>query len=423
MANELGPNTPPASLSSCDWLTSRATQRVFRALSAEGAEARAVGGCVRNALIGEPVSDIDIATDAVPDEVLRLAERAHIRAVPTGLEHGTVTLIVDATPFEVTTLRRDVATFGRHATVAFTKDWVADASRRDFTINAIYCDADGRLFDPLGGLCDLEERRVRFIGRAEDRIREDYLRILRFFRFHARFARSAPDPAGLSASIRLRSGLARLSPERIHAELVKLLLAPGAPGVVEAMFEYGLLVDILGAAPRLSRFLALCRLEAAQQISPAPMRRLASLAVDVPEDVWSLTNRLRLSNAERDQLLAVTGAGRRFAVPPQAEAGKAALYRLGGDAYRDSILLAWANTAGADKSEEGWQRALHLPEAWQPPEFPLSGRDLIQLGLPEGPQIGKLMRSLEASWVSGGMSEGRGALLSKAQAMMKENTG
>lgn len=382
-----------------------------------------MGGCVRNALIGEPVSDIDIATDAVPDEVLRLAERAHIRAVPTGLEHGTVTLIVDAIPYEVTTLRKDVATFGRHATVAFTKDWVADASRRDFTMNALYCDADGRLFDPLGGLCDLEERRVRFIGRAEDRIREDYLRILRFFRFHARFATSAPDPVGLSASVRLRSGLARLSPERVHAELIKLLVAPGAPGVVEVMFEHGLLVDILGAAPRLSRFLALCRLEEAQQISPAPMRRLAALAVDVPDDARFLTNTLRLSNAERDQLLAVTGAVRRFVVPPQTEDAKAALYRLGAEAYRDSILLAWANAAHVDDNADCWWHALHLANCWQPPEFPLSGRDLIQLGLPEGPQIGTLMRALEACWVSGGMSEGRGALLSRAQAMMKENTG
>ena len=237
-----------------DWLKARETQAVFDALSRSGAETRVVGGAVRNALLGLPIGEIDIATTATPDEVIALAERAGLKAVPTGIEHGTVTVIANGQPFEITTLRRDVETYGRHAKIAFTNSWEDDAKRRDFTLNALYADRDGRVFDPLGGLADLEAGRVRFIGDAEARIREDYLRILRFFRFNAYYGKGGLDVEGLRAAVRLRDGVGQLSAERIGGEIKRILIAPGATRAVEALFDYGLLTSLLGGVPRLARF-------------------------------------------------------------------------------------------------------------------------------------------------------------------------
>ena len=244
------PSCEPPNLAGADWLTRPQTRAVLAALAAKGFAARAVGGAVRNALLGRTVGDIDIATSARPEEVIAAARAAGLAAVPTGIDHGTVTVIADQVPYEVTTLRRDVATDGRHATVAFTDDWEADARRRDFTLNALYCDAEGQVFDPLGGYPDLVAQRVRFIGDAHERIREDYLRILRFFRFTAEYAAGPPDAAGLAACVSEREGLTRLSAERVRQELLRLLVAPRAAELVRAMQDYGILALVLPAAPR-----------------------------------------------------------------------------------------------------------------------------------------------------------------------------
>ncbi len=289
------------SLAGADWLVRPQTRAVFDALAAGGFAARAVGGAVRNALLGRPVVDIDIATPARPEQVMAAARAAGLAAVPTGLAHGTVTVIADHVAHEVTTLREDVETHGRHATVAFTDDWAADARRRDFTINALYCSADGEVFDPLGAEADLAARRVRFIGEARQRIREDYLRILRFFRLTAEYGEGPPDPDSLAACVAEREGLARLSAERVRQELLRLLAAPRGPELVRAMQDYGVLAYVLPAAPRPALLARLAAIEAALGLAGDAVLRLAALAVELPDDADRLRDRLRLSNEEHAQ--------------------------------------------------------------------------------------------------------------------------
>ena len=284
---------------------------MFAALGRDGAETRAVGGAVRNALLGLPVTEIDLATTALPEQVLELAGKAGLKAVPTGIDHGTITVIAGKTPFEVTTLRRDVETFGRHARIAYTTSWEEDAKRRDFTLNALYAGEDGTLFDPLGGYADLVAGRVRFIGEAEDRIKEDYLRILRFFRLHAYYGKGEMDEAGLHASVKLRAGLAKLSAERVGGELKRLLVAPQAMLAVEALYDYGLLTELLGGVPRLLRFERLTAIEQANAVAADASLRLAALAIFVREDVPRLVARLRLSNAEQAVLALAAQEGAR----------------------------------------------------------------------------------------------------------------
>ena len=287
--------------------------------------------------------------------MIALAEQAGLKAVPTGIDHGTVTVIAEGKPFEVTTLRRDVETFGRHAKVAYTTSWEEDAKRRDFTLNALYADRDGNVFDPIGGYGDLQAGRVRFIGEAEARIKEDYLRILRFFRFHAYYGKGAMDAEGLQAAVRLRAGLEQLSAERVAGEMRRILVAPGAVGAVEALFDYGLLTNVLGGVPRLVRFERLVAIEEANGLAPSAALRLAALAVFVEEDVARLADRLRLSNAEQ-AVLALGALGVDAALPGE-EAAKALLYRLGPDAYRSRLLLAWADADARPEDGRVAQRA------------------------------------------------------------------
>src|ERR1700736_2433983 len=279
-------------------LKSGPTARVLELLNGGGEEARVVGGAVRNALLKIPIGDVDIATTAVPAEVIRRAKAAGIKSVPTGIDHGTVTLVVDAQPFEVTTLRQDTETFGRKAKVAFGRDWVMDAQRRDFTINGLSVDADGIVHDHVGGLGDIAERRVRFIGEPEQRIAEDYLRILRFFRIHAAFGAGDPDRAGYLACIRARAGLATLSAERVRMEMLKLMVADGAAVAVTAMAEGGLLLPIFGGVAYTGPLRAMVSAEGALGWKPDAIRRLGALAVAVTEDARRVATRLRLTNAE-----------------------------------------------------------------------------------------------------------------------------
>jgi poly(A) polymerase len=337
--------------------------------------------------------------------------------VPTGIEHGTVTVIADGVPFEVTTLRSDVETFGRHATVAFTKDWEEDARRRDFTLNALYAGSDGTVFDPLDGYADLLAGRVRFIGDAEARIKEDYLRILRFFRFNAYYGRGPLDEAGLKAALKLRAGLERLSAERVSAEMRSLLVAPQAMRAVAALFDYGLLVGLLGGVPRLARFERLVAIEEALCVEADAMLRLAALGVFVQEDASRLAACLRLSNAERAVL--ELGAAKLIELPDE-DAAKRALYRLGGSDFARHVLLAWADS-GASPEDKAWRAALALPERWQAPPFPLRGSDVMALGDLKGPEVGEMLRRLEAEWIGGGFAASREELLARAASLGRKS--
>lgn len=407
-------NHAPTLLHGAAWLERPETRAVFAALSGNGIETRAVGGAVRDALLGLDVTDVDFATTAVPEKVMARARSAGLKAIPTGIAHGTVTVVADGMAFEVTTLRRDVETFGRHATVAFTQDWAEDAKRRDFTLNALYAEADGTLYDPLGGYEDLAAGRVRFIGDARARIEEDYLRILRFFRFNAYYGRGPLDQQGLAACVRARAGLARLSAERVWAELKRILVAPEAEAGIAALFDHGLLSEILGAAPRLGRLARLIDIETAQGRGPSAPLRLAALCVFVAEDAPRLAARFKLSNAEQALLALGAGAALDQALPEE-EAAKRLLYRSGEDDYAAQVLLAWAAT-GAAADDAAWADALTLPKRWKAPTFPLRGADITALGV-EGPAIGEILRRLEAEWLDSGFAEARDALLTKAKTL------
>jgi poly(A) polymerase len=407
----------PPSLKGAPWLERPDTARVFAALEGTDVETRAVGGAVRNTLLGRPVTEIDLATTALPEQVMALARKAGLKVVPTGIEHGTVTVIVDGTPFEVTTLRRDVETFGRHATVAFTENWEEDARRRDFTLNALYAGSDGTVFDPLGGYEDVAAGRVRFIGDAEARIKEDYLRILRFFRFNAYYGKGSFDAAGLEASVRLRGGMAQLSAERVAGEIRRILAAPEALRVVEALFDYGLLVAVLGGVPRLERFKRLVAIEDAAGRGRDPVLRLAALAVFVAEDAERVAARLHLSNAERAVLALGAGDDAASGLPEEG-AAKRLLYRLGATDYPARVMIAWAD-AGAAPGDRSWREALTLSERWQAPVFPLKGSDIAALGKVEGPALGALLRRLEAEWVSEGFAADRDRLMVRAKEIVR----
>ncbi|HVV93134.1 MAG TPA: CCA tRNA nucleotidyltransferase [Hyphomicrobiales bacterium] len=387
-------------------LADPAVQMVLGLLDRDGEEARVVGGAVRDALLERPVGDVDVATTAVPDEVARRAAAAGLKVVPTGLGHGTLTLLVHGQPVEVTTLRQDLETDGRHAVVAFGRDWAADARRRDFTLNALSLTRDGEVHDDVGGRADLDARRIRFIGDPAARIREDYLRGLRFFRFHAAFGEGGPDQAALAAIVALRDGLSRLSRERVRAELLKLMGAPGAPAMAEVMADAGLLTLLLGGVPRVARLARLAAIETALGLAPDPLRRLGALTLFVDEDVPRLTARLRLANTEMRRLAAMAAAAPRLAPAATEDEARVALYRIGAPAFADRILLAWAD-ANAAPDDPAWRRLLALPERWMPPAFPIGGRVLAAHGV-AGPRLGTLLKRLEEEWLAAGFPEDAG---------------
>ena len=380
------------------WLTPGPAARVLDLLNGNGEEARVVGGAVRNSLLKIPIDDIDIATTAVPAEVIRRAKAAGIKCVPTGIDHGTVTLVVDAQPFEVTTLREDTETFGRKAKVAFGRDWVRDAQRRDFTINGLSSDAKGVVYDYVGGLDDIAARRVRFIGDPNLRISEDYLRILRFFRIHAAHGAGEPDREGYLACIGGRAGLATLSAERMRMEMLKLMVAEGAAGAITAMADGGLLLPIFGGIAYTGPFAALISIERALDLPADPVRRLGALAVAVTEDARRLGTRLRLTNAETRTLDSMGHRWWRLAGMDEARARRR-LYRLGEERYRDRLMLAWAR-AGADADTESWRALATLPERWRAPKFPLKAADFIARGIAEGPGLGHVLALAEDAWLA-----------------------
>jgi poly(A) polymerase len=399
------------------WLSSPATQAVFDGLEKGGFMARAVGGIVRNSLLGLPATDIDVATTALPDDTLRLAAAAGLKTIPTGLAHGTVTVISQGIAYEVTTLRRDITTDGRHAEVAYTADWAADAARRDFTINALYCDRNGVLFDPLGGIADLAPVRIRFIGDARRRIEEDYLRILRFFRFTAIYTSDgALDPEGLAACVQNRCGLARISGERIAVELLKLLAARHAIGVTRALVEGGVLTSITDVVPQWAQLAKLAEIERHLQLAPDPVLRLAALAVANTKECAALDARLKLAGLDRDQIArALVNAD--LISPGMGEIrAREVLYRVGGG-YLDAVQLKWTRST-SPPDDAAFSGLATLPRRWAAPVFALSGRDVLAAGLSPGPQIGILLDTLEREWIASDFALDRTALLAQLSRMI-----
>jgi poly(A) polymerase len=380
------------------WLNSGPTSRVLELLNGGGEEARVVGGAVRNALLDIPIGDLDIATTALPEEVVRRAKEAGVKSVPTGIEHGTVTLVVDGHPFEVTTLREDTETFGRKAKVSFGRDWVGDARRRDFTINALSVGADGVVYDYVGGLDDIAARQVRFIGDPKARIEEDFLRILRFFRIHAAFGAGEVDREGYLACISARAGLSTLSAERVRMEILKLLVADGAASAVTAMTDGGLLQMILGGVTYTGTFAAMIAAEHTLGLKADAIRRLAALAVAVTEDARRLATRLRLSNSEAKALDSMGHRWWRLEGMDEARARRR-LYRLGETSYRDRLLLAWAR-AGHGAEPAHWVALSQLPQRFTPPKFPLKAADFIARGVAEGPALGHVLTLAEDAWLA-----------------------
>jgi poly(A) polymerase len=392
---------PPA------WMTDAPTERLFAALEAAGIAARFVGGCVRNAVLGRAVDDLDLAVDQPPEAVLRALEAASIKVVPTGLKHGTVTAIANSRVFELTTLRRDVETDGRRAVVAFTDDWLEDAGRRDFTFNALYADPDGTLYDPFDGRADLAAGRVRFIGDPDTRIAEDRLRVLRFFRFHAWYGRPPLDGAGYQACARNASALAGLSGERVRKELLRTLEAPAAADALDAMRDAGVLDHWLPDYAGSVRLRALI----AREDRPDGLRRLA--AILLPDaDAVAIGKRLKLSTQEALRLQVMLAREPVMDIAGGPPAWRAGIYRLGNGLYIDRLLLAI--DAPGD-----WRAALAWARDWTPPELPVSGGDALTLGLKPGPKVGALIDAVERWWIEHDFAPDRAACLAELERLAR----
>jgi poly(A) polymerase len=378
-----------------------AVARLFAALDGAGIAARFVGGCVRNAVLKRGIDDIDVAVAKAPETVMLALKAAKIKVIPTGLKHGTVTAIVDKKPFELTTLRRDVETDGRHAVVAFTDDWLEDASRRDFTFNALYADRDGTLYDPFDGRADLDVHKVRFIGDADRRIAEDRLRVLRFFRFHAWYGKSPLDRTGFEACARHAGALGNLSGERVSKELLRLLAAPDPADAIEAMAEAGALDHWLPEYDGTARLRALGGRDAADVDG---LRRLGAL-LEEGADSNTIGKRLKLSTQQELRLGLMIAPGVKVGANPRAE-----LYDMGRTVFVDRVLL---------QAPGNWREALTLAGTWTPPELPVSGGDALKLGLKPGPKVGALLEAVERWWIAGDFAADRAACLAELERLSK----
>ena len=419
------PEKMPEKLSAVQagFLDNACLKRLFAEIGASGGEVRVNGGAVRNALLGEPVNEVDLSTTLDPDAVTDCLEAAGIKVVATGKEHGTVTAICDGSGYEITTLRRDVVTDGRRAVVAFGTDWHEDALRRDLTMNALYCDGEGRLFDPLGGYDDLRERRVRFIGKAEERIGEDYLRILRFFRFFAWYGGGRPDADGLKACTRLKSNIARLSVERVWMELKKLLHAPDPSRAILWMRTTGVLGEVLPESLKwgTDSFPAMIALEADLALAGDPLLRLMTIIPPRAEPVSGLGKRLKLSLKERERLANWVEAVEPLPDASEPEFAKL-LYMSDRQAVLDRLMVAMARILTYERDEQVRDKQvdalkqLHaLAGNWQRPSFPISGSDLIAAGFSPGPQMGRVLGMLEHAWLESGFSLSHDALMQRAR--------
>ena len=400
------------------WMRDSETLAVFDALTKGGGAARFVGGAVRNALMGRDVADIDIATPLVPDEVVRRLEAADIAAHPTGIEHGTITAVANGKSFEVTTLRRDVATDGRHAIVAYTDDWAKDAGRRDFTINALYASLDGEVFDYAGGIADLDEGRVRFIGDPVTRIREDYLRILRLFRFHAWYGKDGIDGEALRAAASEVGGLARLSAERVQKEILRLLEAHNPAPMLRVMAATGILRAILPETLDVARLEHLTAIDSANFFPADPILRLAALLPDDFAQAGAAADRLKLSNPDRTRIVDLAGAREKIVSYLSIRDVRKVLYRLGQQRTRDRVLLAWAADPKLSNAVQ-WRALLAVADAWERPRFPLTGRDVMAAGVAEGPLVGRILGEVEDWWVDSEFTEDEFSLAERLKAVVQ----
>jgi poly(A) polymerase len=407
-----------AKLEASNWLHQSTTRAVFASLEDGGHDVRAVGGCVRNSLLGQPVKDIDFATTAKPEETIKAAEAAGLKAIPTGIEHGTITIVADGVPHEVTTLRRDVETDGRRATVAFTDDWREDASRRDFTLNALYADKAGNVYDPVDGYGDLRAGRIRFIGDASERIREDYLRILRFFRFSGYYGGGQMDEVGLAACVEQANQLSTLAGERIQSEMKALMLAPAVTDVAATMQATGLFAHLLNRSGDIPSLIRLIAVEKTLNTEPDPLRRLAALFLHTAVDADHLRQTFKLSNKDADRLHAMVNPN------PATEPGlpeqnlRAHLYRSSSETFQDQLLLTWARSE-TSVTDQDRTALFHYGGRWQPPAFPLQGEDVLALGVEPGPQIGAVLASVEAWWVEHDFKPSRDILIDKLHERLK----
>ena len=395
------------SLSGHEIFETTGLRAVFDAISNSGGEARMVGGCVRNALLGEAVRDIDLATNLTPAQVAKAASDAGLKSAATGIEHGTVTIVSDGTGFEVTTLRHDIETDGRKARVKYTDDWSADAARRDFTLNALYCSVNGVVLDPLGGFADLETRTIRFVGDPVARIREDFLRILRFFRFLSQYGGGEVDADGLAACARLKDGLQQLSRERIGQEFYKLLDGARASEIAALMNETGVSQSLF-ELDLSDKLLASVKAKADKLGVAADYTTLLTAALPLSAD--KLTSLLRLSNNQARWLNELQSA----TVPSPALRDierKVVLYRMGAETWSRAVLLAWSSL-GIGEDEE-WMHLFKLPDVWQLPVFPLTGSDVLAAGVEPGPHVGKTLRILEDWWMADGFKADHDELLAR----------
>ncbi|MDP2329323.1 MAG: CCA tRNA nucleotidyltransferase [Reyranella sp.] len=398
---------PAGRLEAPAWMEALPVRVLFKSLGQAGVAARFVGGCVRNAVLGRDIDDIDVAVDKPPETIMRALAASRLKSVPTGLKHGTVTAIVEGSRFELTTLRRDVETDGRRAVVAFTDDWLEDASRRDFTFNALYADPDGTLYDPFDGRSDLAAGRVRFIGDADTRIAEDRLRVLRFFRFHAWYGRPPLDGPSFDACRRNAGVLGGLSGERVAKELLRLLEAPAPADALQAMAEAGALDHWLPEYAGVARLRALI----AREDRPDPVRRLAAVLA-TGTDATALGKRLRLSTQQALRLDVMLAREPALDLAGGPKAWRAGIYHLGGGLYADRLLL------DVDASGD-WSAALALARSWTPPELPVSGGDALALGLAPGPRVGALLAAVERRWIDGDFSAGREACLAELERLAR----
>ncbi len=397
------------------WMSSPETLRLLAALDGE---ARFVGGCVRNALLGLAVDDIDLATPLLPEVVMERLRAGGISVIASGLAHGTVTAVIGKQHYEITTLRHDDRTDGRHAKVSFNTDWALDAARRDFTMNALYADARGTLYDYHHGLEDLKAGRIRFIGEPQARIREDYLRILRLFRFYAYYGRSEPERSALDAVREERDGLTRLSGERIAKEMLRLLAAPDPLPALRLMGACQVLALILPGPLNFARAERLIESDNNCFFAPDPVLRLAALLGDEVAGVAALAQRWRLSNEIKTRLEDLAGGREKIVSYLSIRELRKLLYRLGKARFIDRVRLRWAEDCKASNGV-AWRALLEMARSWERPVFPLSGRDVMAAGIAEGPQIGKVLAEVEDWWVDADFIEDPFSLAERLKAVVQ----
>jgi len=392
------------------WMSRKEVQQIFEALP-EGS-VRFVGGCVRNALLGEPVRDVDLACQLEPAEVQSTLKAAGVKTVPTGIEHGTVTAVVDGKPFEITSLRKDIETDGRRAVVSFTKDWAEDAQRRDFTINALYADVEGNIYDPTErGLVDIKTRMLHFVGDADARVQEDYLRILRFFRFLAWYGGKAKvDAEALKACRENRQGLKTISAERIWTEFKRLLEAPDPARALRIMLTNDILDMLFPEASNVEGLEKIIALENREGLSPDPLLRLMAMSARDEFAMAGLCKRLKTSKAERRRLLGWAGDRTSFDPSGEDRDKKIAIFHAGQNIAHDRFVIRAAGEENPGIASR-WMGLPQFSQNWDIPEFPLKGRDLKVAGLKDGPEMGKKLAALKALWVRSGFTADKARLM------------